>query len=75
MDEKLKWKAHIDKIVCKCKKGNNILCSLAGSDWGAERDTLFMIYQAIVRSILDYGCVVFGSAAKSILSKLDWVKA
>lgn len=34
-----------------------------------------MIHQAVLRSSLDYGCVVFGSAAKTILSKLDRVQA
>lgn len=73
--EKLPWKTHIDKIICKCERVNNIPRSLAGSDWGAERDTLLMIYQAMIRSTLDYGSVVFGSAANSILSKLDRTQA
>ncbi len=75
MDEKLTWKTHTDKIICKCEKANNILRSLAGSDWGALRGTLLMIYQAMIRSMLDYGSVVFGPAANSILSKLDQVQA
>lgn len=33
-----------------------------------------MIYRAMIRSILDYGCVFFG-AAKSVLFKLDRVQA
>lgn len=32
----------VEKVVCKCEKVINILQSLAGSDWGAERDTLVM---------------------------------
>lgn len=34
-----------------------------------------MIYQAMIRSKLDYGCVIFGAAAKTIHSKLDRVQA
>lgn len=34
-----------------------------------------MIYGAMIRSILDYCCVNFGSAAKSVLCKLDQVQA
>ncbi len=30
---------------------------------------------ALIRSVLDYGCVVFGSAAQSQLKKLDVVQA
>lgn len=42
---------------------------------GAERETLLMIYRAMIRSTLDYGCVVFGSASKSVLEKLDRLQA
>ena len=75
MDERLTWNHHIDKVLSKCEKVINILRSLAGSDWGAERDTLLMIYQAMIRSNLDYGCVIFGAAAKTTLSKLDRAQA
>ena len=75
MDERLTWKTHIEKVQCKCEKVNNILRSLAGSDWGAERETLHMIYQAMIRSTLDYGSVVFGAAAKSHLCKLDRIQS
>ena len=34
-----------------------------------------MTYRAMIRSILDYGCVVLGSAAKSVICKLDRVPA
>lgn len=75
MDERLTWNHHISKVISKCEKVINILRSLSGSDWGAERDTLFMIYQAMIRSNFDYGCVIFGAAAKTTLSKLDRVQA
>ena len=48
MDERLTWKSHIEKIVFKCEKVINILRCLAGSDWGADRDTLTMIYRAMI---------------------------
>lgn len=35
----------------------------------------YMIYQATIRSSLDYGCVIFGAAAKSTFSKLNRVQA
>ncbi len=34
-----------------------------------------MIYKAMVRSIFDYGCLAYGSAAKTTLAKLDVVQA
>lgn len=75
MDERVTWNCHINKVASNCEKVMNILRSLAGSGWGAERDTLFMIYQAMIRSKLDYGCIIFGAAAKTTLAKLDRVQA
>ena len=46
------------------------------SEWshtwsGAETDTLLMMYRAIVRSKLDYGCIVYGTASNTDLRQLD----
>ena len=40
-------------------------------DWGADRKVLLRLYRSLVRSKLDYGCVVYGSARQSYLRKLD----
>ena len=74
-DEKLTWKVHIDKSICKSEKVINIMRSLSESDWGAERYTLHLIYRAMVRPILDYGSVVFGAASKAVLKRLDGVQS
>ena len=39
--------------------------------WGGDRDTLLMLYRAIVRSKLDYGCIVYGTASNTDLRQLD----
>ena len=49
--------------------------SLAGCEWGAERETMLLIYRALIRSALDYGSFVYGSASKTVLAKLDVVQA
>lgn len=74
MDSRLTRKGNVEKVVCECEKVTNILQSLAGSDCGAERDTLVMINHAMIRSILDNGCVIFGSATKSVLCNCLWKK-
>ncbi|GFX38960.1 probable RNA-directed DNA polymerase from transposon X-element [Trichonephila clavipes] len=38
---------------------------------GADRTSLLRVYQAIVLSRIDYGCVAYGSACNSTLKKLD----
>ena len=40
-------------------------------DWGADKKVLLKLYRSLVRSKLDYGCVVYGSARQSYLRKLD----
>lgn len=47
---------------------------LAGSDWGASRSSLRNIYMAIIRSAIDYGSMIYGSASKSLLKKVDAVQ-
>ncbi len=48
---------------------------LTGREWGASCSALKTIYLALIRSVLDYGSVAYGSAAKSLLKKLDRIQA
>ena len=41
------------------------------TSWGADRTTLLKLYRSLVRSKLDYGCIIYGSARKSYLQMLD----
>lgn len=68
-DERVTWAVHITKVEDKCKKVLNIMRCLVGREWGADRSALKAIYCGLIRSILDYGCVVYGSAARSSLKK------
>lgn len=75
MDVKLNFNMHIQKIIDKCKKGINVMRCLAGAEWGACRFSLKRIYNALVRSTIDYGCVVYSSAAKTQLLKIDAIQS
>ncbi|GBL84435.1 hypothetical protein AVEN_117196-1 [Araneus ventricosus] len=44
---------------------------LSNTSWGADKVSLMRIYRSLVRSKLDYGVPVYGSAAKSTLKLLD----
>lgn len=70
-DNKLTFKIHIQKMVDKCKRGINVLKCLSGYNWGASGASLKMIYVALIRSIFDYGCIVYNSVAKTLLADLD----
>ena len=69
-DTKLTFEPHIKYLKARCQKSLNILKVLSRTEWGADRTTLLKLYRALVRSKLDYGCIV-GSASKTALTKLD----
>lgn len=70
-DEKLSWRQHIESVQDKCKKVNNLLRCLAGQEWRAARGSLIRVYQALMRSSLDYGSAAYLAAAQTDLNKLD----
>ena len=52
-------------------KALNILKHLGNTEWGADQKVMLRLYRSLVRSKLDYGCIVYGSACKSYLQMLD----
>ena len=52
----------------------NLLRVIAHKDMGANCATWLKLYRSHVRSKVDYGCVVYGSARKSVLESLDCVQ-
>ena len=70
-DKKLDFKAHVAYLKKKCQKALNILRVVGHTDWGADKSTLLKLYRTLVRSKLDYGCAVYGSAKHDILKLLD----
>ena len=61
-DRKLNWKAHIGYVVDRCKKVLNVMRSLTGQRWGADKRSLLMIYRALIRSKMDYACQAYDTA-------------
>ncbi|GFN82014.1 sodium-coupled monocarboxylate transporter [Plakobranchus ocellatus] len=70
-DSKLTFSSHVKYLKKKCLKILNLLRIVGHTNWGADRATLLKLYRTLVRSKLDYGSVVFGSAKKNILKALD----
>ncbi|XP_030765006.1 uncharacterized protein LOC115889195 [Sitophilus oryzae] len=65
------WKQHILSLKQKCMKSLDILKVLSHTKWGAEPKMLLTLYQSLILSRIDYGCVVYGSACKSSLNILN----
>ncbi|GFU72588.1 probable RNA-directed DNA polymerase from transposon X-element [Trichonephila clavipes] len=70
-ERRLTFLPHILQLRNRCEKSLNLLKVLSNTSWGADRTSLLRVYQAIVLSRIDYGCVVYGSACNSTLKKLD----
>ena len=73
-DSKLTWQLHIENIVTRSKRKLNILRALTGTKWGSSSKSLLIVYRAIIRSIFDYGCQAYNSAADTTKKKLDSVQ-
>jgi len=73
LDSKLTYIPHIKYLTTKCKRSLNILKVLANTDWGADKDTLLIAYRALIRSKLDYACIIYGSTRASYLRSLNTV--
>jgi len=73
-DKKLNFKAHIDYLRVKCQPAIHLLRTVSRMNWGADRETLLRLFRALVRSRLDYGAPVYGSARPSYLLKLKPVQ-
>ena len=59
--------------ILKCYKALDIIEVIANSKWGADKTALLPLYRSLVRSKLDYGCMIYGSTRTSYLKALDAV--
>ena len=69
-DRTLFYSSHIKYLKTNCLKALDILKVVGHTDWGADQKTLLYRYRALVRSKLDYGCIVYGAASNNILKML-----
>ena len=72
-DKKLSFIPHIKALKAKCLKALDVLKVLSNTNWGGDRSVLLNLYRSLVRSKLDYGSIVYGSARISYLKCLDTI--
>ena len=72
-DSKLSFIPHITSLNSRCTKSLDLIKVLSNTTWGADRKVLLRLYRALIRSKLDYGCIVYGSARPSYIKRLDTV--
>ena len=73
-DQGLTWGPHIDDVVSRCKHPLQILQYVSKSNYGGDRASLRMVFIALVRSKMEYACMLFSNAAPTHLLKLDRVQ-
>ena len=73
-DKKLTFIPHIKDLRVRCQKALNALKILSHPEWGGDSKHLLHLYISLVRSRLDYGCQVYGSAKPHVLKMLDPVQ-
>lgn len=63
--------SHLKQLKRKCLESANLRNDLSRKSWGSDKECLLRLYNALVRSKLDYGAPVYGSAQSSDLQMLD----
>ena len=74
-DYKLSWKAHVSQLKAKCSKTVLLLRSVTTNDWCADQQSLMMLYRMQLRSKIEYGYIVYSSAAADVLRSLQAINS
>ena len=64
-DRKLSFIPHLKYVKRKALNALSILKVIGNTEWGADRKVMLRLYRTLIRSKLDYGCIVYGSARKT----------
>ena len=71
MGRKTDIKKHLSELKAKCQKPLALLRPITSLRWGADQKLMKMIYNAQVRSRLDYGSIVYMSASETNLKLIS----
>lgn len=67
LDRKLTGRAHFEYLLDRGRRIVNIISSLSGVWWGSHPQSLIIIYRALFRSSIEYGCLVFKFKGNSVI--------
>jgi len=73
-DSKLTWKAHIEDLLLKIGPSLNILRMLSSVKWGSDPVIMTTFYKAFIRSKIDYGSTLYGTASNVHFEELDRIQ-
>lgn len=75
LDSKMTGVPHLNYVVNKCEKGINVLRALSGVWWGSHPYNKKLLYNALIRSRMDYGSFILEPCNKTALNKYDAIQA
>lgn len=68
-DKNLNWNKHISSLKTHAYKTTNIIKLLVNNKLGAQNIILQNVYKALIRSKIDSGSIIYGSAKKNCFSQ------
>jgi hypothetical protein len=71
MDAKLLWMDHIAAVINNCDKLKNAFSIISKTSYAPSLKSLSTLFKSLVKSRIDYGLIIYGSASKSNLQKID----
>lgn len=71
LDKKLTWLPHLLNLKTECNRKLNIIKALGHQKWGADREILIKIYNTLIRSKMDYACMIYGTAKPTRIKIID----
>ena len=74
-DRKLSFVPHPQYLRHKCLKALHLLRVVANTKWDSDEKALLLLYCSLIRSKLEYGAVMYGSARKSYLRMLEPIQS
>ena len=74
LDNRLSFLPHINNLKVTCNRSINLLKVVSSKTWGMNRNSLLTIYRSLIRSKLDYGCMIYNSACKTYLKQIDQIQ-
>ena len=70
----LKWGPHTEALKSQCQHALNIMKALAATNFGADRESLLQIYNALIKSRIAYSSALLVSASQPSIDKLEIIQ-
>ena len=71
IDNSLTWTPHVEQLKNSCLRKLDILKYLSHRTWGSDMTLLLQLYKSIIKSKIEYGIEIYGSACKSLMNRIE----